>query len=96
MAELPPQDVFSPEEYYASLQPTGSLLKQKFQNIDDPDHFAEYMKRLRNPSTNNFVLDFGNEDAFCATDMRLEDFKTLFSKKVGASVHTVKTTRVEN
>jgi hypothetical protein len=77
--------LLSPQDYYASLDgDRGSAwpLKDKFHDIDDPTHFKPYMKRLSDPLTKNFVLDFGNEDAFCATDLGKDEFKLLLSKPV--------------
>ncbi|KAJ5204496.1 uncharacterized protein N7498_005375 [Penicillium cinerascens] len=77
------RDLLSPQDYYASLdgdRDSGRLLKDKFHDIDDKTHFKPYMKRLSDPLTTNFVLDFGNEDAFCATDLDKDEFKLLLSK----------------
>ncbi|KAF7718302.1 Uncharacterized protein PECH_001110 [Penicillium ucsense] len=68
----------SPRSYYAHLRgPHGESLESRFKDIDDGTNFVEYMQRLRNPATRNFVLDFGNEDAFCATDLEAMDFQRL-------------------
>lgn len=79
------RDRLGPQDYYASLdgdRGSGRLLKDKFHDIDDKIHFKPYMKRLSDPLTTNFVLDFGNEDAFCATDLDTDEFKLLLSKQV--------------
>lgn len=80
MAE-PLREAVGPREFYASLEPHGPL-EHMFQDIDERANFREYMTRLQDPNTSNFVLDFGNEDAFCATDLTKDYFKTLFSKPV--------------
>ncbi|KAJ6164016.1 hypothetical protein N7470_002688 [Penicillium chermesinum] len=74
-------DAFNPQEYYAGLKTTSGDFKDKFQDIDDPIQFVRYMKRLGEPDTRNFVLDFGNEDAFCATNLTTNDFQSLLSKR---------------
>jgi hypothetical protein len=77
--------LLSPQGYYARLdgdRDSAWPLKDKFHDIDDPTHFKPYMKRLSDPLTKNFVLDFGNEDAFCATDLGKDEFKLLLSKPV--------------
>ncbi|KAJ5677028.1 uncharacterized protein N7477_002661 [Penicillium maclennaniae] len=79
------RDLLSPQDYYASLNgDRGSAwsLKDKFHDIDDKIHFKPYMKRLSDPLTKNFVLDFGNEDAFCATDLDRDEFQLLLRKPV--------------
>lgn len=75
------RDPLRPQDYYASLgsdrnSPDGSL-KDKFHDIDDKTHFAHYMSRLQNPQTQNYVLDFGNEDAWCATNLKEDELRLL-------------------
>lgn len=63
-------------EYYESLAPRSSL-SQKFSDIDDADNFARCRQMLANSSTRNFVLDFGDEDAWCGFDLTNDDFEAL-------------------
>ncbi|KAJ5091607.1 hypothetical protein NUU61_006477 [Penicillium alfredii] len=79
MADLYSRDPQSPRQYYSNLGAMGSLA-DKFQDIDDPIHFRGYMHRLENPLTRNFVLDFGNEDAWCAADLNTDELKLLLNK----------------
>jgi hypothetical protein len=72
----------SPEEYYASLQGTQGSLESKFNSIDDKTNFEDYMQRLKNPLTRSFVLDFGNDHAYCATDLDTTDLRGLLSRPV--------------
>ncbi|KAJ5883600.1 uncharacterized protein N7473_010486 [Penicillium subrubescens] len=72
-------DPRTPEEYYASLQGAQGSLESKFKNIDDKVHFMDYMQRLKNPLTRSFVLDFGNDVAYCATDLNTGDFRGLLT-----------------
>lgn len=86
------RDLLSPQEYYAALSgdrtsPEHSL-KDKFHDIDDKTHFTHYMDRLQNPLTENFVLDFGNEDAWCATNLKKDELKLLLSRPVCWSTST--------
>lgn len=76
-------DPLSPEEYYASLEGTQGSFGSKFKNIDDKVHFMDYMKRLKNPLTRSFVLDFGNDVAYCATDLNTGEFRGLLTGQVG-------------
>lgn len=82
----------SPPEYYASLggdrTSLDGSLKDKFHDIDNNIHFHEYLRRLELPATRNFVLDFGNEDAWCATDLRRDELTLLLSRPVCRSVST--------
>lgn len=86
------RDGLSPQEYYASLggdrtSLEGSL-KDKFHDIDDKAYFANYMGRLQHQLTQNFVLDFGNEDAWCATNLKKDELTMLLGRPVCRSVST--------
>ena len=76
------RDPFNPQDYYASLRSGKGSFLDKFKDIDDSAHFNTYMRLIDNPHTQNFVLDFGNEDAYCATDFNTNDFQTLLSRPV--------------
>lgn len=81
-----------PTEYYASLGgdhiPLEGSLKDKFHDIDDKVHFDEYRCQLWSSDTKNFVLDFGNEDAWCATNLRKDELTLLLSRPVCWGVST--------
>lgn len=72
----------SPYDYYSSLRSDRGSLEDRFNDIDNRTHFDDYLHRLQHPHTRNFVLDFGNEDAWCATDLDTEDVKLLLGKPV--------------
>ncbi|KAL2001317.1 hypothetical protein VTN02DRAFT_1917 [Thermoascus thermophilus] len=63
-------------EYYSSFS-TRPGLAQKFKNIDEEVHFRDYLQHLQDAMTQNFVLDFGNDDAWCAVNLEKEDFVAL-------------------
>jgi hypothetical protein len=69
------------QDYYASLDEEGSLV-EKFKDIDDKTQFHTAIRRLQDPLTQNFVLDFGNEDAWCASDLNTDELKLLLRKPV--------------
>jgi hypothetical protein len=72
-------------EYYESLAPRSSL-SHKFSDIDDADNFAHCRQMLANSSTRNFVLDFGDEDAWCGFDLTNDDFEALVNSQVRLSI----------
>lgn len=76
------QDHISAQEYYAGFTNRHGSLGNRFKDIDDEVHFHDLRRELREPSTINFVLDFGDEDAFCATNLEEEDLKLLLRKPV--------------
>ncbi|KAJ5769656.1 hypothetical protein N7520_004215 [Penicillium odoratum] len=74
------RDSLNPEQYYDGLTGAQGSLRDKFKDIDDNTNFRTYMHLLEKSETQNFVLDFGNEDAYCATDLVSVDFKALLSQ----------------
>lgn len=77
------RDSTAPQDYYSSLDDEGSLV-EKFKNIDDKTQFYTAMRCLEDPLTRNFVLDFGNEEAWCASDLGTNELKLLLSKPVSS------------
>ncbi|KAJ5179270.1 hypothetical protein N7492_002480 [Penicillium capsulatum] len=74
------RDLVSPREYYARFTVDQGSLETRFEDIDDETHFRTSLQLLDDPHTRNFVLDFGNEDAFCATDLNRSELKALLGK----------------
>ncbi|KAH3364307.1 hypothetical protein KXW94_005697 [Aspergillus fumigatus] len=79
MSSSSPSNDQSPYEYYASFTDRPSL-QNIFRDIDEESCFNAYNRRLRDSQTQNFVLDFGNEDAWCAMNLSHEDFSLLLRK----------------
>lgn len=71
----------TPVEYYGSFTDSPDLL-DKFNDIDDEVHFHDYLRLLQKYDTKNFVLDFGNDDAWCALNLEESDFTSLLGKYV--------------
>ncbi|KAJ5950638.1 uncharacterized protein N7479_009051 [Penicillium vulpinum] len=67
------------QDYYSSFDNEGSFV-EKFKNIDDEAQHSAAMLRLKDPLTQNFVLDFGNEEAWCAFNLGTDELKLLLSK----------------
>ncbi|KAL1963525.1 hypothetical protein VTN77DRAFT_8106 [Rasamsonia byssochlamydoides] len=67
------------EQYYSSFTSSPGL-GSKFHDIDDEAHFQSYMCSLQSTSTRNFVLDFGNDDAWCALNLDHDELKDLLGK----------------
>ncbi|KAL1983870.1 hypothetical protein VTN96DRAFT_9794 [Rasamsonia emersonii] len=72
-----PRTLTTASEYYAGFQSTRPGLSQKFKNIDEEVHFREYQRLLLDRRTYNFVLDFGNEDAWCGVNLDEDDLVAL-------------------
>lgn len=69
------------EERYPNI-PNRPDLGDKFRDIDDPDSFAECRQHLMDERTQNFVVDFGNDDARCAINLEVADFSALMEATV--------------
>ena len=74
----------SPELYYDSIFNDSDCerRRRKFRSIDELSNFEYYMKLLQDVNTTNFVLDFGDEEAWCALDLEDGEFARLLEKPV--------------
>ncbi|PYI08568.1 ADP-ribosylation factor [Aspergillus sclerotiicarbonarius CBS 121057] len=80
MSELVRSHIFqTPEEYYSSFK-TRPHLQDAFRDIDEANNLKTYLALLKDSQTRNFVLDFGNDDAWCAVNLNQEDFALLLRK----------------
>ncbi|KAF2461069.1 hypothetical protein BDY21DRAFT_279153 [Lineolata rhizophorae] len=59
----------TPEEYYGSLSWRGQGWAHIFKDFDDPYHFRDLETKIKNPSSRNFVIDFGEDSAWCGFDL---------------------------
>ncbi|KAJ5117022.1 hypothetical protein N7456_001370 [Penicillium angulare] len=80
MADTHFHDPLDPHAYYEGFPCDNGSLWNWFKDIDQLEHFRTYMQRLEKPETQNFVLDFGNEDAYCATNLGTNELKSLLSQ----------------
>ncbi|EAW07677.1 uncharacterized protein ACLA_023920 [Aspergillus clavatus NRRL 1] len=76
-----------PHAYYSALTSRPSL-QDEFHDIDNEGHFQTYLRRLQDATTRNFVLDFGNDDAWCAMNLELEDISLLLRHPVSLFQYT--------
>jgi hypothetical protein len=82
MSEASPvRSLMTAQEYYSSFS-RHPRIKERFHDIDDPAHFREHLALLRDVQTQNFVLDFGNEDAWCAVNLEQQDVTALLTYDV--------------
>ncbi|KAL6231405.1 hypothetical protein BDW75DRAFT_220298 [Aspergillus navahoensis] len=79
MSEVSPvRSLMTAQEYYSSF-PHYPNIREKFHDIDDPAHFRKHLALLRDAQTQNFVLDFGNKDAWCAVNLEQQDLTALLT-----------------
>ncbi|PYI19394.1 hypothetical protein BO86DRAFT_328078 [Aspergillus japonicus CBS 114.51] len=69
----------TPQDYYFSFTQKPSI-QDKFRDIDDAANLKHYRTLLQDPQARNFVLDFGNEDAWCAVNLDKEEIALLLRK----------------
>ncbi|GFN19006.1 hypothetical protein AtubIFM55763_005052 [Aspergillus tubingensis] len=80
MSELARSTTFqTPQEYYAGFKFRPNL-QNAFCDIDDETNLKAYLKLLKDSQTRNFVLDFGNDDAWCAVNLGQEDIAAMLRK----------------
>ncbi len=77
----PVRSLMTAQEYYSSF-PNNPNISERFHNIDEVSHFRDSLALLRDAQTRNFVLDFGNEDAWCAVDLETQDLTALLTHNV--------------
>ncbi|KAH8730972.1 hypothetical protein GQ44DRAFT_767543 [Phaeosphaeriaceae sp. PMI808] len=59
-----------------------------FRNFDLERNFDLFDRQTRNPHSNNFCIDFGEEDAFCAFDLDSHSYSKLLTSQRPAELHT--------
>jgi hypothetical protein len=71
-------------EYYKSIHVNDKSpsFADRFKDIDDAANFEHYQKLLMNADTKNFVLDFGDDDAWCAVNLDQDEFGALSEETV--------------
>jgi hypothetical protein len=72
--------------YYQDLEDDEVL--ESFRNFDDERNFDLFDRQIRNPRSNNFCVDFGDDDAFCAFDLGSDSFRRLLSTPRPPNLHT--------
>jgi hypothetical protein len=68
-------------EYYESLS-SHTPISEKFKDIDNAQNFLHFQQMLVDKATRNFVLDFGDEDAWCGFNLTENDFVALIDGQV--------------
>ncbi|KAL5425674.1 hypothetical protein PMIN04_002450 [Paraphaeosphaeria minitans] len=59
-----------------------------FRDFDNQRNFDLFDRQTRNPRSSNFVIDFGDDDAYCAFDLGLHPVSRLLSVPRPANLHT--------
>jgi hypothetical protein len=59
-----------------------------FRDFDNARNFDLFDRQTRNPRSNNFCIDFGEDDAFCAFDLDAQSYSKLLSSPRSTELHT--------
>lgn len=68
-------------DFYKSLS-SEPAFAEIFTNIDDAHNFRQCQQKLLTSTTRNFVLDFGDQDAWCGFDLEKDEFMSLMKDQV--------------
>lgn len=72
--------------YYEDFEDEEILAS--FRDFDNERNFDLFDRQTRNPRSYNFVVDFGDEDAYCAFDLGSHSISRLLSVPRPAKLHT--------
>lgn len=72
--------------YYEDLHDEEILAS--FRDFDNERNFDLFDRQTRNPRSSNFVVDFGDDDAYCAFDLGSHSVSRLLSVPRPANLHT--------
>ncbi|KAK3203703.1 hypothetical protein GRF29_106g386842 [Pseudopithomyces chartarum] len=72
--------------YYEDLCDPEIL--SSFRDFDNTRNFDLFDRQTRNPRSSNFVVDFGDDDAYCAFDLGADSISRLLSAQRPGNLHT--------
>ena len=72
--------------YYEDLCDPDIL--SSFRDFDNTRNFDLFDRQTRNPRSSNFVVDFGDDDAYCAFDLGADSISRLLSAQRPGNLHT--------
>lgn len=74
-APFPPISTTDLPAYYRELGDDDIL--RSIKNFDEDIHFEQFDHKVRNPNSRNFLIDFGDDEAWCAFDLEANSFTRL-------------------
>lgn len=72
--------------YYEDLHDEEILAS--FRDFDNERNFDVFDRQTRSPLSNNFIIDFGDDDAYCAFDLGSNSISRLLSVPRPGNLHT--------
>lgn len=81
-------DSFSDElpAYYRDLGDED--ITNSFHNLDSSDNFDGFDYGVRNPNSQNIIIDFGEDEAYCAFDLDSDSISRLLHSPRPPTLHT--------
>ena len=79
-APFPPVSTTDLPAYYRELGDDRIL--RSIKNFDDDIHFEQFDHKVRNPNSRNFLIDFGDDEAWCAFDLEANSYTRLLRTNV--------------
>ncbi|KAF1837553.1 hypothetical protein BDW02DRAFT_117739 [Decorospora gaudefroyi] len=77
------------EELPAYYQDLGDdNIRHCFRDFDVERNFEHFDRQTRSPKSNNFCLDFGEDNAFCAFDLDSQSYTKLLTSSRPPELHT--------
>lgn len=73
-------------EYYQDLDDDN--IRHNFRDFDSERNFDLFDRQTRDPKSNNFCIDFGEDNAFCAFDLDAKSYEKLLNAPRPAELHT--------
>lgn len=73
-------------QYYHTLG--NEAISHCFRDFDKEGNFDLFDRQTRDPNCNNFCLDFGEDNAYCAFDLGAQEYSKLLSSGRPADLHT--------
>ncbi|OCL10498.1 hypothetical protein AOQ84DRAFT_426903 [Glonium stellatum] len=72
--------------YYTELNDDGIV--RSIKNFDDDVHFEQFDHEVRSPNSRNFLIDFGDDEAWCAFDLEANSFTSLLKSNRPPALNT--------
>ncbi|USP74309.1 hypothetical protein yc1106_01583 [Curvularia clavata] len=72
--------------YYQDLEDDN--IRHNFRDFDSERNFDLFDRQTRDPKSNNFCIDFGEDKAFCAFDLDAQSYEKLLNAPRPTELHT--------
>ena len=70
-------------QYYLRLN--SPAIQSSIRNLDDKNNFEEFCRNVSDESSQNFLVDYGDDEAYCAFNLYPECFEKLVNSEVSSA-----------